>query len=202
MISNPGIKVGHRALTNLKTAAFRAWHLIRTSKPLDFPATALNLAVLASYLGLKEAEDAYTHSPAIPTLDKIDHIWGHISIFDALQLFNTLDMAKAPLAYVIRENVDVAAHQSDPPKEHITVQEELVARMPHTHTAYREDNIAVWDILRDSTHATEAFSWIKRCERRRDRRAAYMALTLHYLGDAPALKSAISPSSSEAGSAP
>jgi hypothetical protein len=29
-IANPGIKVGHRALTNLKTAAFVARHIIRT----------------------------------------------------------------------------------------------------------------------------------------------------------------------------
>jgi hypothetical protein len=64
--------------------------------------------------------------------------------------------------------------------------------MPHTHTAYREDNIAVWDIIHTSIHATEAFSWIKRCERRRDGRAAYIALTSHYLGDAKneALRSA------------
>ena len=56
--------------------------------------------------------------------------------------------------------------------------------MPHTHTAYREDNIAVWDIIHTSIHATEAFSWIKRCEKRPDGRADYIALTSHYLGDA------------------
>jgi hypothetical protein len=59
-----------------------------------------------------------------------------------------------------------------------------VAQMPHTHTDFREDNIAVWDILWDSVHITEAFSWIKRCKRRRDGRAACIALTSHYLGDA------------------
>jgi hypothetical protein len=65
------------------------------------------------------------------------------------------------------------------------VQEEMVARMPHTHPAYPEDNIAVWDdIIRDSIHTTEAFSWVKRCERCRDGCAAYLALTAHYLGDA------------------
>jgi hypothetical protein len=56
--------------------------------------------------------------------------------------------------------------------------------MPHTHMAYQEDNIAVWDIICTSIHATEALSWIKRCERRRNGRAAYIALTSHYLGDA------------------
>jgi hypothetical protein len=56
--------------------------------------------------------------------------------------------------------------------------------MPHTHTAYRENNIAIWDIICTSIHATEAFSWIKRCARRQDGHAAYIALTSHYLGDA------------------
>jgi hypothetical protein len=56
--------------------------------------------------------------------------------------------------------------------------------MPHTHPAFCEDNIAVWAIIRDSIHDREAFSWIKRCEHCRDGRAAYLALTAHYLGDA------------------
>jgi hypothetical protein len=176
--------VGHRALTNLKTAAFVSCHLVCTSRPLDSPASVLTPLFLASLHGLKEAEDAYTHPPiTIPTLDKIDRIRGHIKDIDA-QLLKTLGMEKAPLAYVVRENDVVAAHNTDPSNGYATVQEEMVARMPHTHPSYREDNIAVWDILRDSIHNTEAFSWIKRCEKRRDGRAAYIALTSHYLGDA------------------
>jgi hypothetical protein len=73
-IANPGIKVGHRALTNLKTAAFVARHLVRTSRPIDSPATVLTPAILATLHGLKEAEDAYAHPPAIPMLDKIERI--------------------------------------------------------------------------------------------------------------------------------
>jgi uncharacterized membrane protein YgcG len=182
-IANPGIKVGHRALTNLKTAAFVARHIVRTSRPIDSPATVLTPAILASLHGLKEAEDAYAHPPAIPMLDKIERIRGHIEDIDA-HLLKTLGMAKTPLAYVVREHELVLAHNLDPSNGYNTVQEEMVARMPHTHPAYREDNIAVWDIIRDSVHATEAFSWIKRCERRRDGRTAYLALTSHYLGDA------------------
>jgi hypothetical protein len=93
-------------------------------------------------------------------------------------------MAKAPLAYVVRDLVNVPPHAHDPSTEYATVQEEMVARMPHTHNLYREDNIAVWDIIHNSIHDSEAFSWVKRCERRRDGRAAYLALTAHYLGDA------------------
>jgi hypothetical protein len=58
----------------------------------------------------------------------------------------------------------------------------MVTQMPHTHVAYREDNIKVWEIIRDSLHASEAYNWIKQSEQRRDGRSAYLALTTHYLG--------------------
>ncbi len=75
-IPSPGIKVGHRALTNLKTAAFVVRHLICTYRPLNLPATVMTPAILASLHGLKEAEDAYkyTHPCVIPTFNKIKRI--------------------------------------------------------------------------------------------------------------------------------
>jgi hypothetical protein len=156
-IPNPGIKVGHGALTNLKTASFVAHHLIRTSRPLDSPATVLTPAILASLHGLKKAKDAYIHPPAISTLDKIERIRGHIEDIDA-QLLKTLGIGKTPLTYVIREHEAVLAHNIDPPAGYNAIQEERVARMS---PAYCEDNIAIWDIVRDSIHGMEAFSWIK-----------------------------------------
>jgi hypothetical protein len=125
-ITNPGIKVGHRALTNLKVAAFIARHLIRTSRPLDSPATALTTANIARFKGLKEAEDAYTHPPAIPTLDKIDRIRSHIEDIDA-QLHKTLGMAKVPLAYVVRDSVLVQPHANNP----VIGYPECRIRIPH-----------------------------------------------------------------------
>jgi hypothetical protein len=77
----------------------------------------------------------------------------------------------------------VSPSAQDPSNNYATVQEEMVARMAHTHIiAFREDNIKVWEIIRHSLHETEAFHWIKRSERRRDGRSAYAALTTHYLG--------------------
>jgi hypothetical protein len=177
------VKVGHRALNNLRTAAFVAHHIVCTSRSLDTPVSVLIPAFLAGFRGLKEAEEAYTHPPAIPKLDKVDRIRQHIEDIDA-QLLKTLGMAKTPLADVVREQVAVTPSNADPSTNYTIVQEEMVARMPHTHSAYGEDNTAVWDIIRDSLHDTEAFSWIKQCERRRDGQAAYIALTSHYLGDA------------------
>jgi hypothetical protein len=155
-IPNPGIKVGHRALTNLKVAAFVARHMVRTSRPLASPANASITANLTSFTGLKEAKDAFSHPTAIPTLDKIDRIRSHIEDIEA-QLLKTLGMAKTPLAYEVRDEVLVQLHNQDPSNRYTTVQEEMVAWMPHTCPAYCEDNIAVWDIICDSIHDTEEF---------------------------------------------
>jgi hypothetical protein len=92
-------------------------------------------------------------------------------------------MAKMPLGYIVCVDVTVPPSAQDPSGDYTTAQEEMIARMPHTHTASREDNIKVWEIITDSLHETEAFDWIKGSERRRRNGwAAYIALTTHYLG--------------------
>jgi hypothetical protein len=180
-IPNPGINIGHRAVTNLKLAAFVVRHYERTSRPLDNPAATLGINNLRSFISLKNAEDAYTDPDSPPVLEKVERIRDHIENLDS-HLLKTLGMAKAPLAYIVRPTDVVPPSAQDLPNNYDTIQEEMVSRMPHTHIAYRQDNIKVWEIIRDSLHETEAFNWIKRSERRRDGRLAYLALTTHYLG--------------------
>jgi hypothetical protein len=145
------------------------------------PVAILAINNLRPFVGLKNAEDAYTDGDPPPVLKKIDRIREHIKNIDS-HLLKTLGMAKVPLAYVVRATEVVPPSAGDPSNDYDTIQEKKVARMPHTHIAFREDNIKVWEIIRDSLHATEAFNWIKRSERRRDGRSAYLALTTHYLG--------------------
>jgi hypothetical protein len=112
----------------------------------------------------------HTDRPVIPTLSKIERIRNLIEDIDA-----QLRMARTPLAYIMKAGVAVSPNNADPANGYNTVQEEMVAC---------EDNIAEWDIILDSIHDIEAFSWVKRCERCHDRWAAYIALTAHYLGNA------------------
>jgi 1,2-phenylacetyl-CoA epoxidase PaaB subunit len=83
-------------------------------------------------------------------LDKIDRTRGHIKNIDA-QLLKTLGMAKAPLAYIIRENMAVRPHQAGRPSGWLHHGAGRVGCMnaPHSYV-YREDNIAIWDVIRDS----------------------------------------------------
>jgi hypothetical protein len=180
-IPNPGINVGHRAVTNLKLGAFVARHYKRTARPMDNPVQILAINHIRTFLGLKNAEDSYTEPSAVPVLERIERIRNHIENLDS-HLLKTLGRARTPLAYVVRIEEIVAPSLQDPSTNYATIQEEMIARMPHTDLAYREDNIKVWEIIRDSLHESEAYNWIKRSERRRDGRSAYLALTTHYLG--------------------
>jgi hypothetical protein len=155
-IPNPGINIGHRAATNLKLAAFVVRHYERTSRPLDNPVATLGINNLCSYISLKNAEDAYTDPDSPPVLEKVKRIRDHIK---------TLGMVKAPLAYIVRPTDVVPPSAQDLSNNYDTIQEEMVSRMPHTHIAYRQDNIKVWEMIRDSLHETEAFNWIKRSKR-------------------------------------
>jgi hypothetical protein len=137
---------------------------------------------IRAFVGLEHAEDAYTEPDAPPVLERVERIREYIENLDS-HLLKMLGMAKTPLAYVVRSEEVIPPHAHDPPANYDTIQEEMVARMPHTHPAYREDNIKkVWESIQDSLHETEAFNWIKPSERRRDGHSAYMALTTHYLG--------------------
>jgi hypothetical protein len=91
-------------------------------------------------------------------------------------------MAKTPLTYIVHTNKIILPSAQDPPANYGTIQEEMVARMPHTHIAFQEDNIKVWEIIQASLHETEAFNWIKQSERHRNGCAAYLVLMTHYLG--------------------
>ena len=57
-IPNPGVNIGHRAVTNLKLGAFVTRHYIRTFRPMDNPVQLLALNHIQTFLGLKNAEDA------------------------------------------------------------------------------------------------------------------------------------------------
>jgi hypothetical protein len=132
-------------------------------------------------VGLKTAEDNYEIPATMPVLERIKQIRERIENIDS-HLLKTLGAAITPLAYVVRTDVHVVPSAQDPTTNYPTIQEEMVAWMPHTHIAYLEDNTQVWEIIRDSLHETEAFNWIKRSERQRDGCSAYEALTTHYLG--------------------
>jgi hypothetical protein len=129
-------------IANLKLAAFVACCYHQTSCPINAPANALHPNNICLFVGLKTAKDAYTEPPAPPVLKRIKQIHEHIENLDA-HFLKMLWMTKTLLAYVIREDETVILADLDPANDYVTVQEEMITHMPHTHLAFHADNIKV-----------------------------------------------------------
>ncbi len=87
-----------------------------------------------------------------------------------------------PLAYVIRETVDV--DPTCPPLdngkphslEHGSIEADLVARASHDHALFCDDNSKVYHYLEEATCGTQYAPSIKPFQRKKDGRSAWMAI--------------------------
>jgi hypothetical protein len=103
-------------------------------------------------------------------------------------LHRVIGVRMIPLAYVIRDEVDVPA--AAPPLmagqphsiEHGSVEAELVARARHNHGLYRDDNANVYYKLEEATRSTPYAASIKPFQRAKNGRGAFRALTNQYAG--------------------
>lgn len=93
-----------------------------------------------------------------------------------------------PLTYIIREKVAVTAHADDPflpGKLHgssESILEDLVSRCDHTHPLYKTDNNKVYKLLAEATLGTQYATTVTTFSRRKDGRAAYLALVTSHVG--------------------
>jgi len=91
----------------------------------------------------------------------------------------------SPLAYITRDTLTLPEHTpgeinlgfGQPSRE-----AELIRRTRHDGPAYRQDNIAVWAIIRHVTHGGSAWAWVLSFAGHQNGRA-YLALRTHYFGD-------------------
>jgi hypothetical protein len=96
---------------------------------------------------------------------------------------------KGPVAYVLRENVEVPDAADDPLLLNSyygmsgSLQGELLARLPHGDALYRSDNKTVYMCIEKACRGTSVESTVKAYSRSQDGRGAYMALRDHHAGD-------------------
>ena len=86
-------------------------------------------------------------------------------------------MVNQPLAYVIREDVDLPTE--DPGFGLPTFKEEMIRRTRHDTPSFLEDNHSVWTMIRTVTHGGPAWHWVSTHERSMNGRAAYFSLKSH-----------------------
>lgn len=110
---------------------------------------------------------------------------------------NTFGVRKTPLAYIIRDSVDVLPEtrpagdtttKIDPLEdgkahgENGSILNDLIARLSHTHPLYKTDNAKVYSALEEATRGTAYSSTVKSFSRRRDGRAAWLAVVSNHAG--------------------
>jgi hypothetical protein len=86
------------------------------------------------------------------------------------------------LDYVIRQEVEVKPHASDPSDNYDTVDLEMTARAPHTGRTFQDDKHKVWDILYNMCSKHPCWVYIKPAQRGNNGGIAYEFLFDQYLG--------------------
>ena len=122
-------------------------------------------------------------------LQVVSKTFGIVKAMDLVpsHLRDRLGVRKVPLSYVIRETADTGNAPLPAANEPVSpgftsITEELIHYTPHTGDEYAEDNAKVFQILQDMVSGTSFESSVKTFQRRRDGRAAYLALVQHNLG--------------------
>lgn len=110
---------------------------------------------------------------------------------------NTFGVRKTPLAYVIRDKVEVQLEVRpagdttsivDPLIQGCSyghggsVLNDLIARLSHNHPLFKTDNAKVYSALEEATRSTAYSSTVKAFSRRRDGRSAWQAIVSSHAG--------------------
>jgi hypothetical protein len=96
---------------------------------------------------------------------------------------------KGPLAYVLRDTVEVEDEADDPLQDNNYfgksggLQAELISRLTHGDALYRSDNKTVYLKLEGACRSTSVESTVKAFSRTQDGRGAFLALIDHHAGD-------------------
>jgi hypothetical protein len=177
LVANPGHSVSIRAETNIKLEVFYLRHQSRISRIVS-PAS-IALPFVRRVRSTKEYEENFKVTAEQPIINEKD--WPRT--MEAIHEFfgSVLGETGVPLAYVVRENVEIPPG-TDPLEGYITVAEEMIACAPHGNQAYANDSMEVWSYMVNITRAHECWTYVKPSQRTKDGRRAFLLLWNHFLG--------------------
>ncbi len=183
-VPNPGIPVSLVAENNLKLCCFYLRYKERTSRPVA--AGDIERATVRALKDHKQWEEEMKEVTA-PEINPRD--WPKTIEAIVEWLRGCLGVTKIPLAYVIRDNVNVPAHASDPVGNYNNKRDELIARAPIRNAAddgyvatYLADRTRVWELISEITRDHDCWTFVRPAQRTRDGRLAFLGLKGHYLG--------------------
>jgi hypothetical protein len=169
--------VSIRAETNLKLAVFYLRHQARISR-IVAPARVA-LTVVRRLGSTKEYEENFKVAAEQPVIHEKD--WPRT--MEAIRDFfgSVLGETGVPLAYVVRENVEIPPG-TYPSEGYITVAEEMIARAPHGNQAYENDSMEVWIYMASITRDHDCWTYVKPAQHTKYGRHAFLLLWNHFLG--------------------
>jgi hypothetical protein len=136
LVASPGHSISIRAETNLKLAVFYLHHQAHISIVVSPASIALTVV---RHLRLTKAyEENFNVTAEQPIINEKD--WPR-TIEEIRELFGSvLTETRVPLAYVVRENVEIPP-DIDPSEGYTTAAEEMIAHAPHGNQAYANDSM-------------------------------------------------------------
>lgn len=180
----PGAIVKHRILTARIAHEF----LTTTDRPIT-PQTMHYTNVLKDFriehdaiLKLKDQEPT-----DMPTISRELQVMQWQPAFSNY-LGSVFGVREIPLAYVIRETVDVKPHAEDPFAgnklygESGSLLEDLIERCSHAHPLFKTDNQKVYKLLETATQGTQYASTVTTFSRTKNGRSAYLAIVTSHIG--------------------
>ncbi len=195
---NPGAAAGATMVTppfvfgaKSQQRLTHATNIIRYYEAVGRAPTAPNLQWMPTMKNFSEQYKALENKkggeePEVPKITKALPIIKWTEAFRDY-LHRRIGARTIPLAYVIRNDPNVpaiGAIAAGKPhsEEHGSIEDELIARATHTHALYREDNSSVYYLLEEATRSTSYAASIKPFQRKKDGRAAWLALSSQYAG--------------------
>jgi hypothetical protein len=182
-VQNLGVQVNQCAQGHMKLMAFYLRHQYRVSCTVT-PADITFLDFIRTVRELRDFESTYkAPTDNLPTINTKNRSKTMETIDEYLRSY--LGERKIPLAYVIRKNVAIP-EGADPSTNYPTIQDEIIARAPHTVVAadgtvtpdpiYIVNREKVWDIISKIYRDHSAWTYVKPGQKTRDGRMAYNGL--------------------------
>jgi hypothetical protein len=173
-----GLQVSLRAENNLKLCVYFLKH---TERVRHVPtAASITLEVVRGYREQQRYEDKFKKTAVEPEINDKD--WPRT--MESVREYQAAQYGEkgSTLDYVIRQEVEVKPHTSDPSENYDTIYLEMTARAPHSGRTFQDDKRKVWDILSNMRAKHPCWVYIKPAQKGKNGRLAYELLLDHYLG--------------------
>jgi hypothetical protein len=175
---NNGIHVSIRAVANMKLCVYYLKHMERVQrKPIS---NTINLVLVHSHRDQQHHEVGFKKTAEEPEINEKD--WSRTLENIKEYIASQYGVTGATLDYVVRPDIAVKPEAEDPEDGYENVDNEMMARAPHTGRYFVDDRRKVWDIMSNICGKHSCFVYIKPAFQTRNGRDAYMLLFDHFLG--------------------